>query len=119
MLVSFKAFLSDPMVMALATVAVLSLGTFVLTIYRAVSGGTFDATKVPKILDTLVLRRLVPLGILGIVAYVAPVGISHDLLLAAYFAGALATAASELTQFIGLLRDSGIPGLPMTDETGG
>ena len=112
-------FLADPMVMALAAVALLSLATFVLTIYRAISGGTFDATKVPKILDTLVLRRLVPLGILGITAYAAPAGIAHDGLLAAYFGGVAATAASELAQLLALVRDTGIPDIPMTDEAGG
>ncbi|MBU2166668.1 MAG: hypothetical protein KKF88_02410 [Alphaproteobacteria bacterium] len=112
-------FLADPAVMALGAVALLSLGTFVLTIYRAVSGGTFDATKVPKILDTLVLRRLVPLGVLGITAYAAPVGITHDALLAAYFAGAAATAASELVQLLTLVRDTGIPEVPMTEPPNG
>lgn len=116
MLDSFKAFLADPMVMALAAVALLSLGTFALTIYRTISDGMFDWVKLPKILDTLVLRRLVPLGILGITAYAAPVGLIHDGLLLAYGAGVAATAASELAQLLALVRDTGIPGIPMTDE---
>lgn len=110
------AFLADPMVLALASIAAISLATFALTIYRAVSDGMFDPVKVPKILDSLVLRRLVPLGILGATAYAAPVGIAHDGLLAAYFAGAAATAASELAQLLALVRDTGIPGIPMTGE---
>ena len=113
----FTAFLADPMVLALASVAALSLGTFTLTIYRAVSAGTFDARKLPRILDTLVLRRLVPLGILGITAHAAPAGIARDGLLAAYFAGAAATAASELAQLLALVRSAGIPGIPMTGAT--
>lgn len=112
-------FLADPMVMALAAVAIVSLGTFAVTVYRSISGGMFDWAKLPKILDTLVLRRLVPLGVLGITAYTAPVGITHDALLAAYFLGAAATAASEVAQFFAALRDAGLPGIPMTDSPGG
>ena len=114
-------FLADPMVSALAVVAVLSLATFVLTIYRSLSAGTFDWSKLPRIIDTLVLRRLVPLGILGITAFLAPSGIVHDGVLAAYVGGAAATGASELAQFLALLRDSGIEGIPdvpMTDAPG-
>jgi len=115
----FRAFLADPMVAALVVVAALSLATFALTVYRSVSDGTFDATKLPRIVDTLVLRRLVPLGILGIAAIVAPAGVTHDGLVAAYLAGAAVTAASELTQFLAALRDTGLPELPMTDVPNG
>ena len=116
---AFRQFLADPMVQALVAVAVLSLGTFVLTVYRSISGGTFDAAKVPKIIDTLILRRLVPLSVLGIAALATPAGVTHDALVLAYLGGALVTAASELTQFLTALRDTGLPELPMTDSPDG
>lgn len=103
--------LADPMVAALGGVALLSLATFVLTVYRCLSAGTFDARKLPRILDTLVLRRIVPLGILLVAAAAAPVGITRDALHAAYLAGATATAASELAQLLALVRKTGIPGV--------
>lgn len=108
---TIETILADPLVAALGAVALLSLATFTLTVYRCLSAGTFDARKLPRVLDTLVLRRLVPLGILLVTAVAAPAGITRDALLAAYLAGATATAASELAQLLALVKRTGIPGV--------
>lgn len=108
---TIETILADPLVGALGAVALLSLATFTLTVYRCFSAGTFDLRKLPRVLDTLVLRRIVPLGILLVAASLAPEGLSRDGLLAAYVAGAAATAASELAQLLALVRKTGIPGV--------
>ena len=115
---AFRQFLADPMVAAIVVVVVLSLATFALTVYRSLSDGTFDKSKLPKILDTLVIRRVVPLGILGIVAIATPVGPTQDAIVALYLAAATLVAAVELGQFKDALVNAGLPELPMTEPAG-
>lgn len=111
-------FVDDPMVAALLPVVVLSVATFALTVYRSLAAGTFDWSRLPRILDTLVLRRVVPLAILGIAAVMQPAGAVSAALTTAYLAGAAAAAVSELAQLLALARDSGVPEVPMTDLAG-
>jgi hypothetical protein len=109
------AFLADPMVAAIAPVIVLSLATFVLTVYRAAQDGTFDKSKLPKILDTLVVRRVLPLSILGIAAIATTVGPYQDALVALYLGACTLVSGVELLQLKDALVNAGLPELPMTD----
>lgn len=93
-------FINDPFVAPLWAVGVISVATAVLTIYRAARAGRFSLTKVPQILDTLVVARLLPLGLLGFGAVTVTDSVTRDALTVAYLGGATAAAASEAKQLI-------------------
>ena len=112
-------FMADPMVAAIVVVIVLSLGTFVLTVYRSRQDGSFDASKLPKVLDTLVVRRVFPLGILGIAAIAMPAGPTRDAVTLLYLGAASLVAGVELVQFKQAVVNAGLPEISMTDGIGG
>jgi hypothetical protein len=106
-------FLRDPLVSLLWALAVLSLAVFVLTVWRSVQAGTFDVHKLPKLLDTLVLRKLVPLTVLGVAALAVADTVTRDVLVLAYLSGITAAAAAEARQLIDAVKGDTMPDLPM------
>ena len=109
--------LNDPLIAPLWAFALLSLAVFVLTIWRSIEASQFDVQKLPRLLDTLVLRKLVPLGILGIVAKTAGDATTADVLTTAYIAGIVAAAAAEAKQLLDAIKgDTFPPEIAMTDS---
>ena len=94
------AFLNDPLVQPLWALCVVSLATFVLTVYRALQAGNFDVSKLPKILDSLVLSKVLPLAILGVAATSLSDPTTKDALTVAYLGGVIAAGAAEAKQLL-------------------
>lgn len=116
----FRAFLSDPLVAPLWSLACLSLAVFVLTVWRSIQASMFDVHKLPKLLDSLVLRKLVPLALIGVSAMSVSDPTYKDALIAAYLTLTLAAGAAELRQLIDAVKgDTFPPEISMTDGTDG
>jgi hypothetical protein len=108
--------LNDPLVTPLWAFALLSLAVFVLTVWRSIEAGQFDLNKLPRLLDSLVLQKLVPLAVLGIAAKVVSDPTTSDALVVAYLAGVVAAAAAEVKQLLAALTGTTFPpDFPMTD----
>jgi len=105
-------FLSDPLVAPIYALAVVSLATFVLAIYRNVQQGSFDLHKTPQILDTLVVQKVFPLAIMGVAAYIVTDPATKSLITAAYAAGAAAAVLAEAKNLIDYIR-TGTDGVPL------
>jgi len=115
-----ETFLRDPLVQPLWAFALLSLAVFVLTVWRAIEAGQFDVHKLPQLLDTLVLRKLVPLAVLGIVAKTAVDPVTSDALTGFYLAGVLAAAAAAVAKLIDAVKGQTFPPeISMTDGVDG
>ena len=110
-------FLNDPLVAPLWALAILSLCVFALTVWRSIEAtpSQFDVNKLPRLLDTLVLRKMVPLAVLGVAHFTVTDQVTKDMLLAAYAAGLLAAAAAETRQLIDAVTGGAAPDLPMSD----
>ena len=109
-------FLNDPIVMPLWALGILSLAVFVLTVWRAIEAEQFDLNKLPKLLDTLVLQKLVPLAVLGITTYAVTDPVTRDGLVIAYSAGVVAAGSAEVKQLIAAVTGTTFPAnFPMTD----
>jgi hypothetical protein len=102
-------FLNNPIVMPLWALGILSLAVFVLTVWRAIEGGQFDLSKLPKLLDTLVLKKLVPLAVLGITTYAVTDPVTRDGLIIAYSGGVVIAAAAEVKQLIAAVAGESLP----------
>jgi len=112
-----ERYLNDPLVAPLWALAALSLAVFVLTVWRAIEAGAFDLAKLPRLLDTLVLRRLVPLALLGATAYAVTDPTTKDALIVAYSGGVVAAAAAEAMQLLDAVLGRTFPDIPMSDTT--
>lgn len=93
-------FLGDPLVAPLWGLLVLALLDMLLGIYRSVQQHAFDWQKLPGILDTVVLQKVLPLAALGVGAYFMTDGAARTALEAAYVAGAAAALAAEVASVI-------------------
>jgi hypothetical protein len=89
-----QKFLTDPLVAPLWGLLVLSLIDMLLGIYRSVQQGQFDWQKLPGILDSTVLQKVIPLAALGVGAFFMTDGTAKTALEAAYVAGAAAALAA-------------------------
>jgi hypothetical protein len=70
-----REFLGQPMVAPIYILIVLAVLNFVLKVFASLKPGwpgTFDWAILPQMLDTLVLRKVVPLLLLGIASYITP-----------------------------------------------
>lgn len=91
---TISGFIQDPIVYPIWTLFVVSFAGFVLAVYRSLQGGYFDAAKLPRILDTLVVSKVLPLILLAAGSFFATDQVTKEALLAAYAGGyALALAA--------------------------
>lgn len=93
-------FLNDPLVAPLYGVLVIALLDMLLGIYRAIQGRVFDWQKLPQMLDSVVLQKVIPLAALGVAAMFVTEGAARTALQAAYVAGAGAALAAETAALI-------------------
>ena len=110
-------FLQDPLVIPILSLMVVSALNFVLAIYRSLQNGSFDWHKLPQILDTLVLRKVVPLMILGAAAFFVTDSAAGTAMTAAYVTASGAALAAEVANLIKLATtQSPDGGTPPADE---
>ena len=93
-------FLNDPLVAPLYGLLVIALIDMLLGIYRSIQMKTFDFQKLPGILDSTVLQKIIPLAALGVAAFFITDGTAKAALQTAYLAGTVAALASEVTSVI-------------------
>ena len=91
--------LNDPLVVPLYGLLAVSVIGMLLGMYRAYQQGTFDWKKVPGLLDSTVLQKIIPLALLGVASFfmadAAKTGMQ------AAYAGLVATAyAGEIKSLI-------------------
>jgi len=94
-------FLNDPLVAPLYALLVISFVDLLLAVYRSFQQSTFDWKKLPQLLDSMVLKTIVPLAALGVAAYFVTDPTAKTGLQAAYVAGAAAALAASVAAFIG------------------
>jgi hypothetical protein len=109
-------FLNDPLVAPLYGLLVLSLIDMLLGIYRSIQTKTFDFQKLPGILDSTVLQKVIPLAALGIAAFFITDGAAKGALQAAYVAGTVAALASEVTSVIRKVTGDYVPSTLAQDK---
>lgn len=113
---ALKEFLQDPLVIPIVSLMVVSVANFALAVYRSLQSGTFDWHKVPQILDTLVLRKVLPLAILGATSFFVTDSAAATAMTAAYMTAAVAALASEVANLIKLVTQPPVP--PETPDGG-
>lgn len=102
-------FLNNPVVVPIYGVLVLALVDFLLGVYRSIQQGVFDWQKLPGILDSVVLQKVVPLALLGVAAYMVTDSVAKTGLNAAYVALAAAALAAEVQALIAKISGSYTP----------
>lgn len=107
-------FLHDPLVVPILSLFVVAGLNFLLAIYRSIQQGTFDWEKLPQILDTLVLKKVIPLMILGAAAFFVTDGTAGTAMTAAYMTGAVAALAAEVANLVKLVTQPSPDGGPST-----
>ena len=113
---ALRLFLNDPLVIPIWGLGVLSVAVMLLTIWRAIEAGQFDVGKLPQLLDTMVLKKLVPLAILGISAKMVTDGVVSDGLIVAYTGGCATVLAAEIKDLVSAVTGTTYPPeFPMTD----
>lgn len=90
-----NAFVNDPLVAPLLGVLVLGLADMALGVYQSIRQHAFDLAKLPGILDSTVLRKVVPLATLGIAGYFMADGPTRQALLIAYGGFSLSVLAAQ------------------------
>ena len=93
-------FLNNPLVAPLYALLVITIVDLLLGVYRSIQQGVFDWGKLPQILDSTVLQKVIPLAGLGIASYFVTDGAAKTALEAAYIAGAVAALAGEVATLI-------------------
>lgn len=119
---AIKVFFNDPLVDAIWTLAIVSFAVFLLTVWRSWTAvpRQFDVTKLPQILRTMVLDKLVPLAIMGVSIKLVTDSATSQLLTVAYIGGCAAVLGAELKDFIaGVTGTTFPPDLEMEDITAG
>lgn len=93
-------FLNNPLVAPLYTLLVICLVDLLFGVYRSFQQGVFDWAKLPKILDTVVLQKVVPLAGIGIASFFVTDGTAKTALEAAYLGGSAAALVSAVADLI-------------------
>lgn len=93
-------FLNNPLVAPLYALLVITMVDLLLGVYRSFQQGTFDWAKLPQILDSTVLQKVIPLAALGVASYFVTDNAAKTGLQAAYIAGAVAALAAEVASLI-------------------
>lgn len=93
-------FINDPLVAPIYGLLVIALLDMLLGIYRSIQDGAFDWQKLPQLLDSVVLQKIIPLAALGVAAFFVSDGAAKTALQAAYVAGAGAALAAEVASLI-------------------
>ena len=93
-------FFSHPLVIPLVSLLILAGLNFLLAVYRSWQQGQFDPEKLPQLLDTVVLRKVIPLAALGSAAFFVDESAIGAGLMAAYVTGAMAAVVAEAAALI-------------------
>lgn len=103
---AIEQFLHDPIVLGLWSLAIVSLAVFALTVWRSLSSDppTFDASRLPRILTTLVLNKLVPLAVIGVTAALVTDEATKSALTVAYGGAWLLAMTAETKQLVDAVR---------------
>ena len=94
------AFINDPMVAPLYGLLVTALLGMALGVYRSVQQGTFDLKKLPGVLDSTILQKIIPLAALGAASFFVAPGAPKDALTVAYLTGCATAYAGEIAALI-------------------
>jgi hypothetical protein len=82
-----EQFINDPLVAPIYALLVISLVDFALAVYRSIQQKVFDWRKLPEILDSMVLKVVIPLAALGVAGFFVTDDVAKTGLQAAYVAG--------------------------------
>jgi hypothetical protein len=93
-------FINDPLVAGVYGILVLSLVDLILAIYRSIQGRVFDWTKLPQILDSVVLQKVIPLAALGVASFFVTDQTTKGALVVAYTGLAASVLAAEVRAII-------------------
>jgi hypothetical protein len=93
-------FLNNPLVAPLYALLVVAIVDMLLGVYRSIQQGVFDWKKLPQILDSTVLQKVIPLAGLGVASYFVADGNLKTGLELAYITGASAALAAEVASLI-------------------
>jgi hypothetical protein len=123
-------FLNNPLVAPLYALLVITVIDMLLGVYRSIQQNVFDWGKLPQILDSTVLQKVIPLAGLGIASYFLTDGTAKAAIEVAYIGGAgaalVAAVADLLSKATGsftattVAQDKGTPVelTPLTAEVG-
>ena len=117
---AIKVFFNDPLVIAIWTLGIVSFAVFLLTVWRSwiAVPRQFDVHKLPQILTTMVLAKLVPLAIMGVTIKLVTDQPTSVLLTTAYIAGCAGVLAAELKDLMAAIAGTTFPpDIPMEDPT--
>jgi hypothetical protein len=104
-----QLFINDPLIAPIYAVLVLSGIDFLLAIWRSAQAKVFDITKLPQILDSLVLQKVIPLAALGAASFFVTDTAAKTGLNAAYLALAATVLAAEVASMISKVTGSYTP----------
>lgn len=83
-------FLNDQAVVGLWSIVVVALLDFGLGVIQSIRQGVFDFKKLPQVLDSVVLQKVIPVAVLGVAAFFVTDQTQKSVLLAAYGASTAA-----------------------------
>jgi hypothetical protein len=95
-----QAFAHDPAIVGIWGVLIVALADFALGVIQSIRAGVFDVQKLPQVLDTVVLKKVLPLAILGVLAFLMTEPTQKQILLLAYSGFALSSLAALVTSII-------------------
>ena len=93
-------FLNNPLVAPIYALLVVCLVDFALGVYRSIQAGVFDWQKLPQVLDTAVLQKVLPLAALGVASFFVTDPAGSGALTVAYLGLAAAALAAEVRGLI-------------------
>lgn len=100
MIEEIKLFINDPLVAPLWALLVLGALDLLLAVYRSFQQGAFDWKKLPGLLDSMVLKTIIPLAALGVASFFVTEEVAKTGLQAAYVAGCATALAAAVAAFI-------------------
>jgi hypothetical protein len=99
-------FLRDPLVVPIIGLLVVAAINFILAVYRSLQQGQFDWEKLPRLLDTLVVKKVFPLMLLGAAAFFVTEDAATAALTTTYLVAATAALAGEVAALIRKITNS-------------
>lgn len=100
MIEQIEKFINDPLVAPLYALLIVSFVDFLLAVYRSIQQQVFDWKKLPEILDSMVLKVVIPLAALGVASFFVTDATAKTGLQAAYVAGCATALAGAVAALI-------------------
>lgn len=100
-----KEFFNDPAIVGLWSIVVVALIDFALGVIQSIRQGVFDFKKLPQVLDSVVLQKVIPVAALGVAAFFVTDETQKAVLLSAYgifSLGVLAALVKSLLEKVGV-----------------